>query len=133
MAYSDKDYFLTKINEDTLDTLTGEEDDNLTSAIADADSLIDSYLRTIVSVPIDDPPDIIRRISYDIAIFYLHDRIQYSDIPDFVRDKYDAAISFLKDLSSGKASLNLPETSTSTEETNIESGSNEQMMDREMF
>lgn len=106
MAYSDKDLFLTKINESELDILTGADDDNLTAAISSSDSLIDSYLTNAVKVlPLDPVPEMIKQISYDIAIFYLHDRIQYKDIPDWVRDKYDAAINFLKDVAKGVANI----------------------------
>jgi phage gp36-like protein len=106
MPYSDKDYFLTKINSGELLNLTGNEDPNLTAAISSADSLIDSYLTNAVeTLPLDPVPDMIKQISYDIAIFYLHDRIQYKDIPDWIRDKYDAAINFLKDVAKGVANI----------------------------
>lgn len=107
MAYSDEEYFLTKINQEELDKLTGEDEEgvNLESAIAAADSLIDSYLSSKTTTPLDEPPEIIKQLSYDIAIFYLHDRIQYNDIPERVKDKYDAALNFLKDIASGKAGL----------------------------
>lgn len=106
MAYSDKDFFLTKINEEELTNLTGDKDENLEAAISSSDSLIDSYLTNAVeALPLDVVPDMIRQISYDIAIFYLHDRIQYKDIPDWVRDKYDAAINFLKDVAKGVANI----------------------------
>lgn len=106
MPYSDKDYFLTKINSEELLNLTGNEDPNLTAAISSADSLIDSYLTNAVEVlPLDPVPDMIKQISYDISIFYLNDRIQYKDIPDWVRDKYDAAINFLKDVAKGVANI----------------------------
>ena len=138
MGYTDKSYFATKINEDELNNLTGANEGdtgetNLNQAISSADSLIDSYLKIVVSVPVDDPPEIVKQLSYDIAIFYLHDRIQYKDVPERVRDKYDAAINFLKDIAAGKASLNLPAESTSTKEDIIDSGSNDRQMGRDMF
>ena len=65
MPYSDKDYFLTKINSEELLNLTGNEDPNLTAAISSADSLIDSYLTNAVEVlPLDPVPDMIKQISY---------------------------------------------------------------------
>src|SRR5690554_4710795 len=96
--YSNKDYFLEKIDEFELNKLTGGKDKNLESAIETADSVIDSYLTNITSIPLADVPEMIRQLSYDIATFYLHDRIQYSDIPERVKDKYDAAIFLLKDI-----------------------------------
>ncbi|MFZ1852104.1 MAG: phage protein Gp36 family protein [Nitrosomonas sp.] len=106
MAYSNKEFFLNKINETELDNLTGADDNNLISAISSSDSLIDSYLtNAVVTLPLTPVPDMIKQLSYDIAIFYLHDRIQYADIPDWVRDKYDAAINFLKDIAKGVANI----------------------------
>lgn len=105
MAYSDKDYFLTKISEAELNKLTAEVDENLAAAIASADSTIDSYLTGRVTVPLASPPEMIRQMSYDLAVFHLHDRIQYADIPERVKSKYDAAIFWLKDFARGQASI----------------------------
>lgn len=104
--YSDKDYFLRKIDLAELNKLTASNDDNLTKAIEAADSLIDSYLANTVAVlPLVSVPGIIMQLSYDIAIFYLHDRIQYNDIPERVKSKYDAAVFFLKDIARGQANI----------------------------
>lgn len=106
MPYSDKPYFLTKISEAELNKLTNSTDANLDSAIAAADSLIDSYLSSVVKVlPLSPVPEIIKQYSYDIAIFHLHDRIQYVDIPEWVKSKYDAAIFHLKDIARGQANI----------------------------
>lgn len=111
MAYSDKTYFLNKIKESELNTLLKDDagvvqDDYLTEAVKSADNMIDGYLRSAVkTVPLNPVPDIIKQYSYFIATYFLHDRIQYNDIPDRVKDNYDAAINFLKDVAAGKASL----------------------------
>jgi phage gp36-like protein len=104
--YSDKIYFLTKIDEQELDKLTAGSEINLDAAIQTADSMIDSYLTNVVAaLPLANPPEVIKQISYDIAIFYLHDRIQYNDIPERVKAKYDAAVFFLKDIARGQANI----------------------------
>jgi len=103
--YSDKNYFLTKIDEAELDKLTGSVDANLDAAINAADSLIDSYVANVTATPLNPVPDIIKQFSYDLAIFFLHDRIQYNEIPQRVKDKYDAAINYLKDVASGRANI----------------------------
>lgn len=120
MPYTDKEYFLTKINSEELDKLTGSTYDNLVSAIQSADSLINSYLKNVVvSVPIipngtdDKYPAAIRQCSYDLAIFYLHDRIQYSEIPQWVKDKYNAAIDFLTKIAKGIITLEIETEDTS--------------------
>ncbi|MBS1513874.1 MAG: DUF1320 domain-containing protein [Bacteroidetes bacterium] len=112
MAYTNKNYFLLKIKSDELERLTDNSDDVLNSAIASADSLIDTYLNSVFeSVPIQvqsgTVPAIIQQCSYDIAIFYLHDRIQYSEIPQWVKDKYNAAVDFLTKIAKGTITLDV--------------------------
>ncbi len=103
--YSDKVFFLTKIPTDKLDILTDTNDTNLIAAIETADGLIDSYLQTVTTVPLAIVPSIIKQLSYDIAMFYLQSRNQYNEIPGYVKDNYDAAVFFLKDVAAGKANL----------------------------
>ena len=114
MAYTNKSYFLTKIKSVELTKLTDGLDENLDFAIMSADSMINSYLKNVVvNVPIvsdgseDKYPPVIRQCSYDLAIFYLHDRIQYSEIPQWVKDKYNAAIDFLTKVAKGVISLEI--------------------------
>lgn len=128
--YSDKTYFLTKINETELNKLTGTSDTNLEKAIMAADSLIDSYAVNVTTIPMTAPPEIVKQLSYDIAVFYLHDRIQYSDIPERVKDKYDAAVNYLKDIASGKANLGVP---AEAAETGIYSESEPSVFNRSTF
>lgn len=111
MPYSDRTYFLKRIKESELDTLTVNDagtpqESYLTDAIASADNMIDNYLRNVVNtLPLDPAPESIAQCSYYIASYYLHDRIQYNDIPERVKDNYDIAINLLKDIASGKASI----------------------------
>lgn len=122
--YSDENYFLTKIKKVELDKLTDGNINNLHSAIASADSMINSYLKGITTVPLVNPPEIIKQLSYDIAIFELHDRIQYADIPERIKAKYDAAIFYLKDIARGQANLPNLETIEILEGINYESNNN---------
>lgn len=111
MAYTDKAYFLTKIKDTELDKLLFDgsdvpQDDYLVEAIKSADSVIDGYLRNAVdTVPLVTVPDMIKQYSYFIALYFLHDRIQYNEIPQRVKDNYDLSINYLKDVSAGKATL----------------------------
>lgn len=111
MAYTDKAYFLTKIKDTELDKLLLDgsdvpQDDYLVEAIKSADSVIDGYLRNAVNtVPLVTVPDMIKQYSYFIALYFLHDRIQYNEIPQRVKDNYDLSINYLKDVASGKASI----------------------------
>lgn len=114
MAYTDKNYFLKKIKEDDLKELIKDEagvpqDMYLEEAIASADNLINGYIKsTVDAIPLAEPvPSMIKQCSYYIATYMLHDRIQYNDIPERVKDNYDLAINYLKDIESGKITLNL--------------------------
>lgn len=136
MAYTDKDYFLTKIKETELNNLILDDaeaptDSYLTDAIISADSVIDYYLRKVYTVPLVTVPAMIRQISYYIATYFLHDRIQYNQIPDRVKDNYDSSIFTLKDISMGKAQLpDIPDDDT---DAFIDFDSNESLFDRYTF
>jgi phage gp36-like protein len=128
--YSDKEYFLTKIDSDELNKLVGDSEENLDSAIASADSLIDSYLtNAVTTVPLAEPPEVIKQCSFDIAMYHLHDRVQFVDIPERIKTKYDDAISFLKDVARGIA--NIPGLSTDDSESGINYDANNNVMGRE--
>lgn len=113
MAYSTTSDILKRIRKPDYDKLTlVYAGDGLTSegikdeAIATADSIIDSYLqKRIADLPLDAPPKSIVQASCDIAIYNLHSRIQYIDIPEWVSVRYNAAISWLRDISRGVAEI----------------------------
>lgn len=90
----------------TGDTLTAAEIRD--EAIETADEVINGYIMSVVdTVPLDEPTKMITQCSVDIAIFNLHSRIQYDRIPEWVKDRYDACMAWLKDVASGKANLGL--------------------------
>lgn len=133
MPYSDKTYFLNKINSEELEKLTNNDDHFLVEAIQSADSLIDSYLKNVVSsLPFGNAPYIIQQCSYDLAIFYLHDRIQYSEIPQWVKEKYNAAIDFLTKAAKGIISLDIENISNEYSE-NIKFFGSDKVMERGSF
>ncbi|MCI0450500.1 MAG: DUF1320 domain-containing protein [Chlorobi bacterium] len=130
--YSDKNYFLTKIKLEELNNLTETSDSNLNDAIAAADSLIDGYLKKVVkTLPLNPVPEIIKQTSYQIALYFLHDRIQYSDIPERVALNYDNAISFLIDVASGKANIHVVDDANLNPQ--IEFETDENVFNRESF
>jgi len=109
MAYCTKTDILEQIEEDVLIQLTDDEDagvvdeDKVTRAIVDADAEIDSYCGTKYDVPFSTVPVMIRKMSVDIAIYNLYARRRGA--PEDRKERYDDAISFLKDVSKGIASL----------------------------
>lgn len=112
MAYTDKAYFLTKVKEAELNNLLKDSAGAvqmayLDGAIKTADDLIDSYLRPITEVPLVDVPEMIRQCSFMIALYFLHERIDYADTPERIRDNYKLSLDYLKELSEGNISLNM--------------------------
>lgn len=138
MAYTDKTYFLTKIKESELNLLLKDDagdvqEDYLTEAVKSADSMIDGYLRNVVTaVPLDPPPDIIKQYSFFIGLYFLHDRIQYNEVPQRVKDNYDIAINFLKDIAAGRAALEGIE-DVEDEDAQIDYEVNENLFTRDTF
>ena len=109
MAYCTETDIKRQIDWDTVVQLTDDNDsgvidtDILDRAIADADAEIDSYCGTKYDVPFSTVPVMIRKMSVDIAIYNLYARRRGA--PEDRKERYDDAISFLKDISKGIASL----------------------------
>lgn len=82
----------------------------INEALADATSLVDPYLTPRYSLPMSTTPRVLETFVSDIARHSLHG----NTVPDSVRDRYKDAISFLRDVASGKASLGLDENNAST-------------------
>jgi phage gp36-like protein len=101
-----------------VESISGEpaSADILSEAISTADSIIDGYLKNVVkTLPLTEPPEVITDCSATISIYILHSRIQYHDIPAFWKQRYDAAVSYLRDVSKGLANLE-----TTIEEADIQ-------------
>ena len=81
------------IPEDTVIQLTDDEntgavvESRVTEAIAQADAEIDSYCGGKYSVPFTTVPDIVKKISVDIAIYNLYSR-KVEEIPETRADRY---------------------------------------------
>lgn len=118
--YSTEADFLKRIAKEDYDELVRPRTgDSLTAAqirdeaVETADEVIDSYIMSVVdTVPLDTPTKMITQCSVDIAIFNLHSRVQFDRIPEWVKDRYDACLAWLKDVQSGKANLGLAEDAT---------------------
>jgi len=122
MAYSAKTDILEQLDEDILIQLTDDhdagvvDDDVVTRAIADADSEIDSYCGKQYAVPFSTVPPRVRKLSVDIAIYNLYSRRKGA--PESREKRYDRAISFLKDVAKGLASLGEDDPDGSPAESN---------------
>lgn len=90
-------------NASTVTELNFIDEDVTTRAIVDADSVIDSYCSSQYDVPFSTVPEIIRKISVDLAIYNLYGRRQGA--PEDRRKRRDDAIAYLKDISRGTVQL----------------------------
>jgi len=75
----------------------------VTRARADADAEIDTYLASRYALPLSSVPAVLVRVAADMARYYLHDNRATEE----VKARYDAAIRWLKSISSGAATLGL--------------------------
>lgn len=109
MAYSTKTDILKKITDPELAQLTSEtgvtDDAVVTECIAEADAEIDSYAGRKYAVPMSPVPDRVRNLSIDITLFKAASRraFKLGGISDAIRQLYEDALSFLKDIAAGRA------------------------------
>lgn len=76
-------------------------------AVRDADAEIDGYLCKRYPVPMAKPPEIIRKLSKDIAVYNLASRtgINEDDRENTIYIRYKNAISFLLNVAKGTVSI----------------------------
>ena len=111
MAYCTQDDLLLMITVEELAELTtemGEAPDLMVveEAIAKADGEIDAYLGVRYSLPLVGIPDQVRSLSVDMALYHLYSR--RSVAPLVRRQKYEAAVAFLKQVAAGQAVVGGP-------------------------
>ena len=105
MAYCSEDDLLKMIPQADLADLTvesGEVPDSLIiiDAISKAAAEIDSYLGVKYVVPLATPPDQVKALAVDLAIYHLYSR--RSIVPPVWQQRYDAAVAFLKQVVAGQ-------------------------------
>ncbi|MCB0724239.1 MAG: DUF1320 domain-containing protein [Ignavibacteriae bacterium] len=139
MAYSTQEDILKRIRKRELDklieSLDGEPDsaDILTEAISTADSIIDGYLKSVVkALPLTEVPEAVIDCSANIAIYILHSRIQYHDVPEFWKERYDNCISYLKDVSKGLANIEAV-IDEDDQQDSLKAYSNENVFNRNLY
>ena len=105
MAYCSEDDLLKMIPQADLADLTvesGEVPDSLIiiDAISKAGAEIDSYLGVKYVVPLATPPDRVKALAVDLAIYHLYSR--RSIVPPVWQQRHDAAVAFLKQVVAGQ-------------------------------
>lgn len=111
MPYAAQSDLLNRI---TMQELTQLTDDNrpasevndvvVNAALSNASATVDSYCRSRYAVPLQPSADA-ANITADLALFELYSRRPVQKMPETVALRRTNAIAFLKDLASGKASL----------------------------
>ncbi len=105
MAYCTEDDLLKMIPQADLADLTveaGEVPDSLiiAEAISKAAAEIDAYLGVKYVVPLASPPDQVKALAVDLAIYHLYSR--RSIVPPVWQQRYEAAVGFLKQVEAGE-------------------------------
>jgi phage gp36-like protein len=110
MPYSTVDDIKKMLPEDLIVQLTDDEatgsinQPRMEEAIAQADAEIDSYCGERYSVPFATVPDIVKKLSVDLAIYNLYSRL-VRDMPEVRTERYRSSIRQLEAISKGNISL----------------------------
>lgn len=109
MAYSTLADTLDQLDESRLIELTDDEGigtvgvARVEKAISDADQVIDGYIGSRYSVPLDPAPPILRQLSVALAVYNLYARRDL--MPDIRAENNKWAIRTLELIGAGKVSL----------------------------
>lgn len=83
----------------------------VTAALEEASGKVDSYCRGRYATPLQQSDDV-KGLTLDIATYLLFSRRREMTVGETVRQRYEDAISFLKDISTNKAQLDQPSGAT---------------------
>jgi phage gp36-like protein len=108
MAYCTQNDLLTMIPLQELAELSADSGDTPDSEVVDeaihrADAEIDAYLGMRYTLPLSPLPDQVKGLSIDMALYHLYSR--RSVAPTVRRQKYEAAVAFLKLVAAGESVL----------------------------
>lgn len=84
----------------------------VTAALEEASGRVESYCRQRYITPLQQSDDV-KALTLDIAVYLLFSRRRTTRITETVQQRFEQAIGFLKDISSGRASLDQPVTAVS--------------------
>ena len=106
MAYCTESDLLTLSPRKELAELTADSGDTpdsqvVAEAINLADAEIDAYLGSRYTLPLSPVPDQVKGLSMDMTLYHLYSR--RSVAPTVRRQKYETALSFLKQVAAGEA------------------------------
>lgn len=107
MTYATKQDLIDRFGNTELAQLTDRtngttiDDAVLNKALADADAEINAYISVNHVLPLLPVPANLVRVAGDIARYYLYE----DRVTERVKQRYDDAIAFLKNVAAGRASL----------------------------
>lgn len=116
MAYATRQDLIDRIGEQVLIQLTDRADPParlidetvLAQALGDAEAEVNAYLAGKFPLPLANVPLVLTRITTDLVRYLLHG----ANVTPEIRDRYRDAITFLRDVAAGRATLGLDETET---------------------
>lgn len=76
-------------------------------AINSADQLIDGYLRGRYTLPLNPIPGLIKKLSIDLAIFYVYSRRFELEMPQTMTDRFKNAVKILEQIQKGLIKLGI--------------------------
>jgi phage gp36-like protein len=108
-----QDVLLYLVDEEGAGTLSPDGEARAQAALREAWGEVESYLAQRYALPLPTLPEVLRAKAVDIAVYRLMMRrgIRPGSPDEAVVERYRAAVSFLRDVATGKASLPLPPTS----------------------
>lgn len=107
MTYATQQNLIDRFGEDQLTQLTDRDGLGVINAtvvsraLGDADAEINGYLSTRYTLPLSPVPAVLEKLACDIARYRLFE----DAAKDIVKERYENAIRFLKDVVSGKVTL----------------------------
>lgn len=122
MAYATTQDLIDSFSEEELTQLTDRDNngawdaDVVDAALVAADEEINSYIGSRYTLPLASVPGPLRRRACDIARYFL-----YKDRPTgTVKDNYDAAMAWLRQVRAGDADLGLDENAEVVESVGVD-------------
>ncbi|MFA5161155.1 MAG: DUF1320 domain-containing protein [Elusimicrobiales bacterium] len=113
MAYCSVGDLSGRLSDEKLIQLTDDgntgsaNQDRAAAAIADAQELIDGYLRGRMTLPLNPVPGLIKNIAVTLAAYSLFQRrLNVMPAPEQMKNDYDGAIRTLEKIQSGKITIN---------------------------
>ena len=124
MSYTSKAEMVDRFGELEMIQLTDREitglldEDVLNRALADADALLDGYLRLRYAIPVDDATGLLSMLAADVTRYLLYDEHP----TDIVKERYEKALERLKEIARGLVTLDADSADSGDEDAATASG-----------